>query len=141
MNANELLQQALDALEGDDGIVQAQVADAIRAHLAAAQPAPVPDQPQAEPVANNDEVICPACCTQFRAIPQNVQRLMLDAGFEPPFTHPAAPVPVPLTDEQIDAMWREWVGVGDSTIGLIRMFARAIERAHGIAASPEQHHE
>lgn len=53
----------------------------------------------AEPVeANNDEVICPNCCTQFRAIPVNVQKLMLDAGFEPPFkgtrnvSTPAEPV-------------------------------------------------
>jgi hypothetical protein len=35
---------------------------------------------------NNAEVICPKCCHQFRAIPVDVQRLMLDAGFEPPFT-------------------------------------------------------
>lgn len=41
-------------------------------------------QPSATP--NNDEVICPNCAHQFRAIPVNVQRLMLDAGFEPPFT-------------------------------------------------------
>jgi hypothetical protein len=40
--------------------------------------------------ANCDEVICPNCCNQFRAIPVNVQQLMLDAGFEPPFkTYPA----------------------------------------------------
>ena len=39
-------------------------------------------------VANNSEVICPACTHQFRAIPEDVQRLMLDAGFEPPFTTP-----------------------------------------------------
>lgn len=34
---------------------------------------------------NNDEVICPNCAHQFRAIPVNVQLLMLDVGFEPPF--------------------------------------------------------
>jgi len=39
-------------------------------------------------VANNDHVICPNCCSQFRAIPVNVQQLMLGAGFEPPFTNP-----------------------------------------------------
>ncbi|MBK5203885.1 MAG: hypothetical protein JJD98_00300 [Polaromonas sp.] len=45
-----------------------------------------------EPVEpNDDHVICPNCCNQFRAIPVNVQRLMLSAGFEPPFTHPAPP--------------------------------------------------
>ena len=45
-----------------------------------------PQPKQSEP--NNDEVICPNCCTQFRAIPVNVQQLMLAAGFEPPFTAP-----------------------------------------------------
>jgi hypothetical protein len=45
---------------------------------------------QAEPVAS--KVICPACCYTFRAIPQDVQKLMLDAGFEPPFTEPAQSV-------------------------------------------------
>jgi hypothetical protein len=34
---------------------------------------------------NNDQVICPNCVHQFRAIPVNVQQLMLDAGLEPPF--------------------------------------------------------
>jgi hypothetical protein len=49
------------------------------------------------------------------------------------YTHPAAPVPVPLTDEQIDALYingtKHWIGK--------RHIARAIEAAHGIAASPE----
>ena len=39
---------------------------------------------------DNDKVICPECTNQFRAIPQNVQTLMLAAGFEPPFTTPPA---------------------------------------------------
>lgn len=49
---------------------------------------------QAEPVArpDDDKVICPACTHQFRAIPVSVQKLMLDAGFEPPYTHPAPAV-------------------------------------------------
>jgi hypothetical protein len=49
-----------------------------------------------------------------------------------------APVPVPLTDEQIDKIWddaHEHIREGV----LFRTFvSRAIERAHGIAASPEQ---
>ena len=45
-------------------------------------------EPVQEPVPNDDEVLCPACCHQFRAIPPNVQRMMLDVGFEPPFTAP-----------------------------------------------------
>jgi hypothetical protein len=34
---------------------------------------------------NDDEVICPNCTHQFRAIPVNVQHLMIDGGIEPPF--------------------------------------------------------
>jgi hypothetical protein len=46
----------------------------------------------AEPVEPDpSQVICPNCCHQFRAIPTDVQRLMLNAGFEPPFAAPAAP--------------------------------------------------
>ena len=44
--------------------------------------APQPAQVQVD----TSKVICPSCVHQFRAIPQDVQRLMLDAGFEPPFT-------------------------------------------------------
>lgn len=49
---------------------------------------------QGEPVARPDDnkVICPACVHQFRAIPVNVQKLMIDAGFEPPFYQPASAV-------------------------------------------------
>jgi hypothetical protein len=58
-----------------------------------------PEQ-QAEPVADGDKVICPACCHQFRGIPETVQTLMLHAGFEPPFTTPpqqqAEPVQEPV---------------------------------------------
>ena len=51
-------------------------------------------QPEQEPVADGNKVICPACCHQFRAIPTAVQTLMLNAGFEPPFvTTPAAQRP------------------------------------------------
>lgn len=37
---------------------------------------------------NNDEVICPSCAHQFRAIPVNVQSMLKDAGYEPPFKAP-----------------------------------------------------
>lgn len=47
---------------------------------------------------DSEKVICPACCTKFWAIPVNVQQLMLDAGFEPPFT--AAPAPQAQQGEQ-----------------------------------------
>ena len=55
-----------------------------------AEMAAQPVQEPVQPVAGSDKVICPACCHPFRAIPENVQRLMLDAGFEPPFTTPPA---------------------------------------------------
>ena len=103
--------------------------DAIRAHLAA-QPAPA--QPQAEPEywqwrrkegqwdTNHvyaHEVFATSDDSEVRAL----------------YTHPAAHVPVPLTDEQIDALYingtKHWVGK--------RQIARAIEAHHGIAASPE----
>jgi hypothetical protein len=37
---------------------------------------------------DDNHVICPNCVHQFVAIPESVQKLMLDAGFEPPFTTP-----------------------------------------------------
>ena len=54
---------------------------------------------------NNDEVICPNCVHQFRAIPQNVQQLMLDAGFKPPFTTPPQRTWVGLDPEEQSEMW------------------------------------
>ncbi len=36
-------------------------------------------------VADNTKVICPNCVHQFRAIPVQVQQLMLSVGLEPPF--------------------------------------------------------
>lgn len=58
---------------------------------------------KADRTANPDEVICPKCCTQFRAIPQNVQRLMLDAGFDPPFTA-APPAPDGTDWNRVEAL-------------------------------------
>jgi hypothetical protein len=62
-------------------------------------------QPEHEPVADGNKVICPACCHQFRAIPTAVQTLMLNAGFEPPFVTPPAPQRpwLSLTGAEIDA--------------------------------------
>jgi NTP pyrophosphatase (non-canonical NTP hydrolase) len=34
---------------------------------------------------DNDEVICPKCAEQFRAIPVNIQKTLVAAGFAPPF--------------------------------------------------------
>ena len=113
---------------------------------------------------NADEVICPNCAHQFRAIPENVQSLLLASGHEPPFTTPpAAPVvpqpaqrtadclmcghcaatgervakpAVPLTDEQIRSMWKssEFRGNG----GQVDWFCegiRAAEAHHGITGA------
>lgn len=59
---------------------------------------------QAEPVLpNNEHVICPGCAHQFRAIPVQVQQLLLSAGHEPPFLAaqpPREPVQ-PLSDEDM----------------------------------------
>ena len=49
----------------------------------------------------------------------------------------AQPAPVPLTRDQIDAVWNSMGSFTDRQSDY-RLFARAIERAHGIAASPEQ---
>jgi hypothetical protein len=56
--------------------------------------------PAQEPMApETDKVICPNCVHQFRAIPVDVQKLMLDAGFEPPFTTPPAPAQEPVIQD------------------------------------------
>jgi hypothetical protein len=104
----------------DDMKVYRAIADNYRKDLAAAQPA------VQEPVTpNDDHVICPNCVHQFRGIPVNVQRLMLDAGFEPPFTTPPAPQPVPvktwvgLSEKEVEAYdsWADFqVGCGRQTL-------------------------
>jgi hypothetical protein len=78
---------------------------------------------QAEPVADGDKVICPACCHQFRGIPETVQTLMLHAGFEPPFTTPP---------QRKELSASEILNMMPSTIpaeydGELMEFARAVE--------------
>ena len=92
----EVMQQALEALEGainytDSGAGSLSVTRQCVLAIAALESAIA--QPVQPIKPNDNEVICPACCHQFRAIPQGVQRLMLDAGFEPPFTKPEQPAP------------------------------------------------
>ena len=73
--------------------------DEIRELRQAIEQADVPETDCGNMEPSNNDVICPRCCAQFRAIPVNVQQLMLDAGFEPPFTHPpTAPAQQPLND-------------------------------------------
>ena len=66
---------------------------------------------------NYDYVICPACVHQFRAIPENVQRLMIDAGFEPPFTTPKTKEWVSLTDEEMNEAMDYWSDDSRSAYG------------------------
>jgi len=81
-----------------------------------AAPAPAASVPDGW-VPNAEEVICPNCAHQFRAIPENVQSLLLASGHEPPFTaSPAAPVPdgmvmVPMepTEAMMDAGERAFI--------------------------------
>ena len=90
----------------------------------------------AEPVEpNNDHVICPNCVHQFRAIPVNVQRLMLDAGFEPPFTHPAPQDTLlrkaaqAVIDRWETPSWKD-VPVTAKYINELRMAMNAIHEEH-----------
>jgi hypothetical protein len=91
--------------------------DTLRAHLAA-QPALVP----ADLTMTRDELVAAAESIGMR------------------FPAPA-PVPVPLSDEQIDKILERermrWAKPSPPTYEFALAFARAIERAHGIAASPE----
>jgi hypothetical protein len=152
--SKELLQQALVHLENACMPAPSFLAE-IRAHLAAqplheqlremgeahaAQPAPS-NQSSGNPGELNLMAAQPAPAEPV-AHAQNpkdgfwVWCLADEPGAIPLYTHPAAqpaPVPVPLTDEQIDALYingtKHWIGK--------RHIARAIEAAHGIAASPE----
>lgn len=73
--------------------------------------------PTKEP--NNDEVICPACVHQFRAIPVNVQKLMLDAGFEPPFTEAPKQEPVAYFNFQEHGFyWAQNTKIGDVPVSI-----------------------
>ena len=99
MTKDEALRLALEALE-DHGHAWPQIHHQSRYAQAMTSVREALAQPEQEPVVNTDHVICPNCVHQFRAIPQNVQKLMLDAGFEPPFTTPPQRTWVGLTDEQ-----------------------------------------
>jgi hypothetical protein len=106
-----LLQQALDALEHPALPVYTTLRKDIRAHLAAqplheqlremgeahaAQPAPAP---KPVPVAWME----PCGTLMYISEVPNPERPTDTAV--PLYLHPAAPVPVPLTDEQINAIW------------------------------------
>jgi hypothetical protein len=65
-----------------------------------------PAQQDTKGEADDTKVICPACVHQFRAIPVQVQSLMLAAGFEPPFT--AAPQSVQQAAATESANFYAW---------------------------------
>ena len=126
----ELLQQALDALlTGYHQGTQDAIA-ALREALAAPEPEPVAEVYRArygrrarnvgvDDVRKLNGVALPPLGTKLYAAP-------------PAAPAPAAPV-VPLTDEQINEMWRKIRAEDDSWMPLPHeVFARAIERAHGI---------
>jgi hypothetical protein len=88
----------------------------------------------------------------FLSLPTERQAVLLEdkwmlagAVFLAGKSTPPAPAPVPLTDEQIDALWepayrsvsRGGVFTPSSTEGK-RAFARAIEAAHGITEKGQQ---
>ena len=66
---------------------------------------------------NDDHVICPNCVHQFRAIPVNVQKLMLGVGFEPPFTTPPQRTWVDLTPQELTAVFADSI-TGEGAVHL-----------------------
>lgn len=110
----------LEACSGDAPLIAYREGKSTRAQQVA-----VPQQP------NNDEVICPSCCTQFRAIPVNVQRLILDAGFEPPFVAVPQPAYVPLSDAARQELVTNWFADGwavKAAYGLLDDYDSAINK-------------
>jgi len=97
----EIMKQALNVLLLVEAEMNCEygVTESLRQAIAEAE-----KQEQGE--LNYDYVICPKCVHQFRAIPENVQRLMIDAGFEPPFNTPQTKEWVSLTEED-DIDWEE----------------------------------
>jgi hypothetical protein len=89
-----------------------------------AQPAPVP----MALMDTLDDILSNATMSRTDGEIVDAARFALKAAW------PAAPVPVPLTDEQIDSMWRQPMSADWEH----REFARAIEAHHGIVASPEK---
>lgn len=134
--SRELLQQALDALVREtygESNSTYEVIDAIRAALA---------QPQAEPAApaaverESARTAAAAIAAEHIlhedfGIPQQAQPT------------PAAPAVQPLTNERINHFWDIHVGMPTAARPLnyndVRIFARAIEQAHGIAAPGSAH--
>ena len=130
--SRELLQQALDALEtkysdyiydGAGSAIAGAFEDDVAALRAAlAQPAPAVQVVLRQPNLFAADPAAPAVNCEWTNCPRRVGDVCCN-------DRPAAPaVREPLTDEQIDALWRAPMSADWEH----REFARAIERAHGI---------
>lgn len=117
---NALLLQALDALQGANGFQQDFVADAIEVELA---------KPQAEPVA---WTTMPGGDSWEFVSGSSDPNGQLSGKWSPLYAAPQAQLQAaPLTDDQIKAAY--WGIVDDrGSTEWFSLFARAIERAHGI---------
>ncbi len=121
--SRELLQHALNALENfayhGKAVGWADVATSIRAHLTRPEPMP----------------IAWANINKHGDITRTSNKR--DAWAKTPlYAAQPAPVPVPLTDERLLDIALKYWNYGQVPLQH-RLFARAIESAHGIAASPE----
>ncbi len=144
--SRELLQQALNALENGKRVrafeggtkyqpdLEDSAITAIRAHLAA-QPAP------AEPVAwrwRQRPHESKAWGDWFVNLNTPPRQKTSDTFEVEPLCVAAQPAPVPLTHDDIWLLWTRACEKPQLTRDLVCDFARAIEAAHGIAASPEK---
>jgi hypothetical protein len=152
--SRELLQQALPLLEKSYPTLARKLCDEIHKFLAA-QPAPVPlsDERLLELLQEVDSLavrVPPALGEWARKIEAAAQpapvpadltmtRDELVAAAESIGMQWPAPVPVPLTADDIWLLWTRACEKPQLTRDLVCDFARAIiEAAHGIAASPEK---
>lgn len=125
----ETLRSTLDVLtEMPPSPGKALVVSALRAALAA-QPA------DAQPTGQSP---CARHC-EAPAFEGEIRRLKREATIKDSLTiRPPAPAAVPLTDEQIDDICWNFNCSNTPLVEYDRLIARAIERAHGIAAAGDK---
>jgi hypothetical protein len=112
-------------IKGNGRYLVDEMEDVARAAVLAAQPAPA--EPVAWAMRRPDGLVLDVITPEEHEHHAGKYTIPL-------YSTQPAPVPVPLTDEQIDAMWREPMSADWEH----REFARAIEAHHGIVASPEK---
>ena len=122
MTDRELMQQSLDALEGNDLGLHYRTIDALRAALA---------QPETQPVNQQIESIN-AVFDAWR----NGEDASMTLGLATPQAQPA-PAVQPLTDEQIDEIWDGTFDSADPKrqLSFRQIITRAIEAHRGIGGS------